>query len=202
MASCDCNEQCDDDGAICSERSSILPLFVHFRFCVSFAFFNASPFTFSGGNAGNQASVRGKCFCYPGKALDGDKVLVCSMQRFVGSHSVCPPLTVKSRIIPFLLLSFLSTLPPHHMPIVIRGLALGTLNDRTRGQFLTREAKMAASLSFILSIAGFCRAIAFNTPLPEAIAVTSTSKITDDGNAFSCSLCHPKTLNRYFCIRK
>mmetsp|Transcript_4491 Transcript_4491/g.11282 ORF Transcript_4491/g.11282 Transcript_4491/m.11282 type:complete len:501 (-) Transcript_4491:1493-2995(-) len=56
---------------------------------------------------------------------------------------------------------------------VIRGLALGTLNDKTRNQFLTRELKMAASLSIILSIAGFFRAIAFRTAFPEAITVTS-----------------------------
>lgn len=56
---------------------------------------------------------------------------------------------------------------------VIRGLALGTLNEQTRGQFLTRELKMAAYLSLILSAAGFCRAIAFRTAFPEAITVTS-----------------------------
>jgi Mg/Co/Ni transporter MgtE len=56
---------------------------------------------------------------------------------------------------------------------VIRGLALGTLNDRTRNQFLSRELKMAASLSLIMSLAGFFRAIAFKTPLPEAITVTA-----------------------------
>jgi len=56
---------------------------------------------------------------------------------------------------------------------VIRGLALGTLNERTRGQFLVRELKMAATLSFILSIAGFVRTICFKTPLPEAITVTT-----------------------------
>ena len=56
---------------------------------------------------------------------------------------------------------------------VIRGLALGTLNERTRNQFLNREVKMAASLSVILSVAGFLRAILFKTALPEAIAVTS-----------------------------
>ena len=50
---------------------------------------------------------------------------------------------------------------------------MGTLNERTRGQFLTREVKMAATLSLILSIAGFCRTIAFKTPFPEAITVTS-----------------------------
>jgi Mg/Co/Ni transporter MgtE len=58
--------------------------------------------------------------------------------------------------------------------IVIRGLALGTLNEKTQGQFLMREIKMATALSCILSLAGFVRAIAFRTPLPETLAVTST----------------------------
>jgi Mg/Co/Ni transporter MgtE len=57
--------------------------------------------------------------------------------------------------------------------IVIRGLALGTLNEKTRGQFLSRELKMAAALSLILSVAGFSRAILFKTGLPEAIAITT-----------------------------
>jgi len=56
---------------------------------------------------------------------------------------------------------------------VIRGIALGTLNERTQGQFLLRELKMAASLSVILSLAGFLRTIVFRTPLPEAISVTT-----------------------------
>jgi len=56
---------------------------------------------------------------------------------------------------------------------VIRGLALGTLNERTQAQFLAREFKMACALSLILSLAGFVRAIAFATPIPETIAVTS-----------------------------
>ena len=56
---------------------------------------------------------------------------------------------------------------------VIRGLALGTLNSRTQGQFLIREFKMAASLSCLLSVAGFIRAAVFRTPFPETIAVTS-----------------------------
>jgi Mg/Co/Ni transporter MgtE len=55
---------------------------------------------------------------------------------------------------------------------VIRGLALGTLNAQTQPQFLMRELKMAASLSVILSLAGFVRAVAFRTPFPETIAVT------------------------------
>ena len=56
---------------------------------------------------------------------------------------------------------------------MIRGLALGTLNEKTRNQFLNREIKMAASLSVILSVAGFIRAIVFKTGFAEAIAVTA-----------------------------
>lgn len=56
---------------------------------------------------------------------------------------------------------------------VIRGLALGTLNERTQNQFLSREFKMAVSLSSVLSLAGFVRAAVFRTPFPETIAVTS-----------------------------
>ena len=56
---------------------------------------------------------------------------------------------------------------------VIRGLALGTLNERTQSQFLWRELRMAGVLATILSVAGFVRAIAFSTPMPETIAVTS-----------------------------
>jgi len=56
---------------------------------------------------------------------------------------------------------------------VIRGLALGTLNEKTQSQFLMRELKMAASLSAILSSAGFLRAAAFRTPFPETIAITA-----------------------------
>jgi Mg/Co/Ni transporter MgtE len=58
-------------------------------------------------------------------------------------------------------------------PKVIRGLALGTLNERTQKQFLLRELKMAGALSAILSLAGFLRAIVFQTPFAETIAVTS-----------------------------
>ncbi len=55
---------------------------------------------------------------------------------------------------------------------VIRGLALGTLNPTTQSQFLSRELRMAFALSAILSIAGFTRAIIFQTPFPETMAVT------------------------------
>jgi Mg/Co/Ni transporter MgtE len=89
----------------------------------------------AGGNAGNQASVRGTSL---------------SSQSFYNVHS------------------FLITFPK-----VIRGLALGTLNERTQKQFLLRELKMAGALSAILSVAGFLRAIVFQTPFAETIAVTS-----------------------------
>lgn len=56
---------------------------------------------------------------------------------------------------------------------VIRGIALGTLNERTQRQFLNREFKMALCLSTILSFAGFIRAIIFRTPFAETLAVTA-----------------------------
>jgi len=56
---------------------------------------------------------------------------------------------------------------------VIRGLALGSLNEKTQGQFIRREVKMAFSLSSILAVAGFLRAIFFRTPFPETVAVTA-----------------------------
>lgn len=55
---------------------------------------------------------------------------------------------------------------------VIRGLALGNLNDDTQRRFLNREFKMACSLSIVLSMAGFIRAVVFRTPLAETIAIT------------------------------
>jgi hypothetical protein len=91
----------------------------------------------AGGNAGNQASVRGKS---------------CSCIALISPIQTCVSLTVLA---------------------VIRGLALGTLNERTQGQFLSRELKMAGALSAILSLAGFTRAAVFRTPFAETIAVTS-----------------------------
>ncbi len=55
---------------------------------------------------------------------------------------------------------------------VIRGLALGTLNDATQWQFLARELRMALGLCAIVSVAGFARVAVFQTPFPEAVAVT------------------------------
>lgn len=60
---------------------------------------------------------------------------------------------------------------------VIRGIALGTLNEKTQKRFLIREFKMACSLSAILSLAGFIRATLFNTPLAETIAITTALAI-------------------------
>mmetsp|Transcript_40285 Transcript_40285/g.60427 ORF Transcript_40285/g.60427 Transcript_40285/m.60427 type:complete len:416 (-) Transcript_40285:227-1474(-) len=60
---------------------------------------------------------------------------------------------------------------------VIRGLALGTLNDKTQRRFLSREFKMALSLSSTLSLAGFARALIVRTPIPETIAITSALTI-------------------------
>ena len=56
---------------------------------------------------------------------------------------------------------------------VIRGLAVGTLNPKSPGDFLKREFKMAICLSCLLSAAGFVRALVVWTPLLESIAVTS-----------------------------
>jgi len=55
---------------------------------------------------------------------------------------------------------------------VIRGLALGNLNEASQRRFLNREFKMAIALSFVLSTAGFLRAVIFRTPIAETIAIT------------------------------
>lgn len=57
---------------------------------------------------------------------------------------------------------------------VIRGLAVGSLNDRTIKQFLTQEIKMAFSLSALLGLTGFIRAALFRTPPGETIAVVAS----------------------------
>ncbi|KAL9183598.1 hypothetical protein ACHAXT_004454 [Thalassiosira profunda] len=57
---------------------------------------------------------------------------------------------------------------------VIRSLALGTLNRHTMKPFLVQEAKMALSLSALLGLTGFIRALIFRTPWGETIAVTAS----------------------------
>jgi len=57
---------------------------------------------------------------------------------------------------------------------VIRGIALGKLNHaNTTKLFLQREMVMAFTLSVVLSCAGFLRAVVFDTPMLETIAVTT-----------------------------
>jgi Mg/Co/Ni transporter MgtE len=55
---------------------------------------------------------------------------------------------------------------------VIRGLAVGTLNVKTRRAFFNRELKMAIALSFILGVFGFIRGMMSSTKLAESIVVT------------------------------
>ena len=57
---------------------------------------------------------------------------------------------------------------------VIRGLAVGTLNERTLKPFLWTEAKMGLALSAILGLAGFLRAMVFMVPIAETVAITTS----------------------------
>jgi hypothetical protein len=82
----------------------------------------------------------------------------------------CRFVLVCELLLTHVLLSFLLS---YTCCLVIRGLALGTLNEQTQSQFLSRELKMAVALSAILSTAGFARAIIFQTPFGETVAVTS-----------------------------
>jgi cation transporter-like permease len=55
---------------------------------------------------------------------------------------------------------------------VIRGLAVGSIDDTNTKPFLKRELLMGLCLSIILGVAGFCRALLFFTPWPETFAIT------------------------------
>jgi Mg/Co/Ni transporter MgtE len=101
----------------------------------------------AGGNAGNQASVRGACVGPP------QLLLTPRALRFRGLS-----LTVASSI----------------DPAVIRGLATGTVNDRNARTFLLDEIKMGVALSALLGAAGFARAAAFAVPPPETLAITAS----------------------------
>ena len=57
---------------------------------------------------------------------------------------------------------------------VIRGLAVGTINDSNSKSFLKREFRMGLALSGILGLAGCIRAAIFLTPIMETIAITSS----------------------------
>mmetsp|Transcript_14309 Transcript_14309/g.22054 ORF Transcript_14309/g.22054 Transcript_14309/m.22054 type:complete len:345 (-) Transcript_14309:21-1055(-) len=58
--------------------------------------------------------------------------------------------------------------------MVIRGLALGDINSRTRRRYICNELKSAVALSAILGVFGCLRAAVFLTPVPETVAVTIT----------------------------
>lgn len=61
------------------------------------------------------------------------------------------------------------------MTQVIRGIAVGALNENTTSQFIIRELIMAFSLSIMLGTAGLLRAfLSGQTTLPETIAITLT----------------------------
>lgn len=56
---------------------------------------------------------------------------------------------------------------------VIRGIALGSLNEKTTRQFLLREFFMAFTLSWLLGAVGMFRAIiSMQTTLPETLTIT------------------------------
>eukprot|EP00538_Stauroneis_constricta_P002426 CAMPEP_0119561736 /NCGR_PEP_ID=MMETSP1352-20130426/18485_1 /TAXON_ID=265584 /ORGANISM="Stauroneis constricta, Strain CCMP1120" /LENGTH=482 /DNA_ID=CAMNT_0007610009 /DNA_START=31 /DNA_END=1479 /DNA_ORIENTATION=+ len=57
---------------------------------------------------------------------------------------------------------------------VIRGLAIGTVHDGNTRQFLRDELLMGTSLSCLLGLAGFIRAIVFSVPMVETVAITSS----------------------------
>lgn len=57
---------------------------------------------------------------------------------------------------------------------VIRGLAVGTLDNKSIPQFLRNEAKMGLCLGCILGLTGFIRAAVFQTPPPETFAITAS----------------------------
>lgn len=58
---------------------------------------------------------------------------------------------------------------------IIRGLAIGAVNDFNVRRVLVREMIMAFSISAVLGIAGFIRTLfSFQTSLPEKIAITTS----------------------------
>ena len=57
---------------------------------------------------------------------------------------------------------------------VIRCLAVGTLRRDNVKPFLGREMVMGICLTLIMGIAGFLRVYVFDTPLPQAFAITAS----------------------------
>jgi len=57
---------------------------------------------------------------------------------------------------------------------VIRGLATGTVSEKSRWQFLRREVKMGAAIATILTVVGFVRVAVFKTAFDDTVAVTAS----------------------------
>lgn len=72
------------------------------------------------------------------------------------------------------LTNFLACIYPLQTPIVIRGLAIGTIDSSNQNRFLKREFTMGLALSIVLGLAGFIRAAVFMTPWLETLAITSS----------------------------
>lgn len=59
-------------------------------------------------------------------------------------------------------------------PIVIRGLAVGSIDSSNQRRFLKREFTMGLALSIVLGVAGCIRAAVFMTPWLETLAITTS----------------------------
>jgi hypothetical protein len=91
----------------------------------------------AGGNAGNQAAVR-----------VSKQMLLCSqlcIHALMRIYSSCT--TTHTKIMPYVLSPLI---PPDDFSQVIRGIAVGALNEHTTSQFIIRELIMAFSLSSML----------------------------------------------------
>jgi Divalent cation transporter len=87
-------------------------------------------------------------------------MLYCVTTRFPKKLTEYPPHTIKTTVL--------------ILPAVIRGLAIGNIDDSNAGKFLWREFAMGIALSLILGIAGCIRAAIFMTPFLETVAITAS----------------------------
>jgi cation transporter-like permease len=108
----------------------------------------------AGGNAGNQASVRGS-------SIWCARLFRCALLLCVCCYTPTrKPCALFSSWICF--------------ATVIRGLATGEISDSNTRFFFDREMKMGLALSGLLGLAGCFRAALFQTPFMETIAITSS----------------------------
>ena len=118
----------------------------------------------AGGNAGNQASVRGACRLLVLGTL-WDCVEFCAG---ISSRRVRVRLCrMTDTLSPLISLSFF-------LSLVIRGLATGSIKGSAVRSFLGKEFSVGLCLSVILGIAGWLRAAAFATPFLETMAITAS----------------------------